>query len=165
MNEMYEYEMKKDHARANADGYVYKHILVAEEILGRPLTDEECIHHIDFNKKNNSPDNLMVFRNNSDHISFHQGVACVKVNGVYQREINTGSNRCHKKACAHCGNDFYGSKRQKYCCVQCSHNAQRRVSRPSSDELIREIERTSVVATARKYGVSDSTVRKWLSHS
>ena len=87
-NEQYEYEMKKGHKRANEDGYVYKHILVAEELLGRELADEECVHHIDRDKKNNSPDNLMIFKSNSDHTSFHHGVPCIKINGVYQREDN-----------------------------------------------------------------------------
>jgi hypothetical protein len=39
--------------------------------IGRYLTEEECVHHIDGNKANNDPENLMLFNNNSEHIKYH----------------------------------------------------------------------------------------------
>jgi len=45
--------------------------VMMERILGRKLKKGECIHHIDRNKKNNSPDNLMLFKSHKEHISFH----------------------------------------------------------------------------------------------
>ena len=33
---------------------------IAESQLGRPLRNDEIVHHIDFNPLNNSPDNLLV---------------------------------------------------------------------------------------------------------
>lgn len=60
-----------DHPHARENGYVYEHILVAENKLGRFLTDNEVVHHIDENKLNNSPDNLMVFSSPSEHMKYH----------------------------------------------------------------------------------------------
>ena len=38
----------------------------------------------------------------------------------------------------------------------------RKVKRPPRDQLLREISATSYVAVARKYGVSDNAIRKWV---
>jgi len=158
LNETYEFEMCKGHNRANKDGYVYTHILVAEEILGRPLTDEECVHHIDENRKNNNPDNLMVFRSNSDHISYHRGLPCKCINGVYQVD----EDLIIKKTCLYCGCIFYGDKRNKFCSIECSSMNQRKVARPDISTLLNEVNESSYKAVGRKYGVSDNTIRKWI---
>lgn len=63
------YMPKHPHSRMN--GYVYEHILVAESKLGRPLYENEVVHHIDGNKLNNSPDNLMVFNSQREHDKWH----------------------------------------------------------------------------------------------
>ena len=42
-------------------------------MLGRKLNKEECVHHKDRNRSNNSPDNLMVFKTKSDHTAYHNG--------------------------------------------------------------------------------------------
>lgn len=47
------------------------HRIVAEEILGRPLKKGEVVHHIDGNIHNNSNDNLMIFKNQSEHAKWH----------------------------------------------------------------------------------------------
>lgn len=50
---------------------VHTHRLVAARMLGRPLLADEVVHHIDGNKRNNRPDNLMVFENQADHAKWH----------------------------------------------------------------------------------------------
>jgi hypothetical protein len=45
---------------ANLAGYVPEHRLVKARELGRPLTRNETVHHIDGDKKNNKPDNLQL---------------------------------------------------------------------------------------------------------
>lgn len=59
------------HQRARSNGYVYEHILVMERKIGRPLTKEEVVHHVDGNKQNNDPNNLELFSNNTEHVKEH----------------------------------------------------------------------------------------------
>lgn len=49
----------------------HEHRVVAEALLGRPLRKGEVVHHIDHNKRNNAPENLMVFSSQADHANFH----------------------------------------------------------------------------------------------
>ena len=49
----------------------HTHRVVAEQMLGRPLLKGEVVHHIDGNKRNNHPDNLMVFPSQSEHVRGH----------------------------------------------------------------------------------------------
>jgi len=57
-----------DHPRADGKGYVFEHIIILEAKLGRPLKNGEVTHHIDENKLNNSPENLMAFESNPVHL-------------------------------------------------------------------------------------------------
>jgi hypothetical protein len=61
------------HPRAHPNGYVYEHILVAERVLGRALAAGEVVHHIDFDKLNNAPENLHVCASHAEHMEFHRG--------------------------------------------------------------------------------------------
>lgn len=56
------------HPHAASNGCVREHRLVAEKTLGRFLTPCEVVHHLDDDPSNNSPDNLMVYDTNSQHI-------------------------------------------------------------------------------------------------
>lgn len=49
----------------------HAHRVAAEEVLGRPLRPGEVVHHIDGNKRNNNPDNLMVFPSQAEHARWH----------------------------------------------------------------------------------------------
>jgi hypothetical protein len=48
------------HPLADVRGYAYEHRLVAEAKLGRALLPSEQVHHVDGNKQNNDPGNLVV---------------------------------------------------------------------------------------------------------
>ena len=61
----------------------HTHRVVAEHILGRTLLPGEVVHHIDGNKRNNKPSNLMVFSSQGDHARWH---ACLK-KGVIPDDI------------------------------------------------------------------------------
>lgn len=69
---------KPDHPRANSLGYVGEHVLVLETKMGRFLIRGETPHHIDGNRSNNHPDNLILFDKDKDHKIFHQRQIALK---------------------------------------------------------------------------------------
>jgi hypothetical protein len=81
-------------------------------------------------------------------------------------------NRSGPRDCLYCGQEFHpGNSRQQYCSKRCGvrnpgprdpHPEHRKVERPPYDELIAEVKATNYSAVARKYGVSDNAVRKWV---
>ena len=46
-----------EHINSDENGLIYEHQLMAEKKIGRPLKEEEVVHHIDENKTNNSLNN------------------------------------------------------------------------------------------------------------
>lgn len=49
----------------------HEHRKIARQILGRELFPGEVVHHVDRNKHNNLPSNLMIFANQAEHRKWH----------------------------------------------------------------------------------------------
>jgi hypothetical protein len=80
-------------------------------------------------------------------------------------------NRMGPVQCAGCGRQFRPpSARQRYCGHACysahargrAKPEQRRVPRPPYNHLVREVRSIGYLATGRRYGVSDTAIRKWI---
>jgi len=74
---------KPGHPRANKIGYVFEHIIVMENLLGRPIEITEAIHHINEDKSDNSPGNLMVFKTRTMHTKYHKRLEAFAACGHY----------------------------------------------------------------------------------
>lgn len=64
----------KGHPMADVNGYAGEHRLSLAGVLGRPLTSAECVHHIDLDKTNNAPGNLVALTR-SQHQTVHSLIA------------------------------------------------------------------------------------------
>ena len=62
---------KPNHPFCGVRKVVLEHRLVIEKQIGRYLTPEETVHHLNEIKDDNRPENLMAFINKSAHIRFH----------------------------------------------------------------------------------------------
>ena len=154
----YEYVICRGHPRANKDGSVYKHVLVAEEKIGRYLFPEEVVHHIDENKLNNTSDNIMVFATKADHTSFHQSNIKLEEllqneNGAYYVPIDKRRGFCKKCKAKIDNHAIY--------CKPCWDLIQQTVQRPTRDALKDKIRHTSFIEIGKEYDVSDNAIRKW----
>lgn len=79
---MYRTEYKPKHHRADITGHVGVHILVMEEKLGRPIRKGEVIHHKDFNKLNNAPNNLLLLTRRE-----HQQLPAFQARFIIERDL------------------------------------------------------------------------------
>ena len=59
-----------EHPAATKMGYVFRYRLVMEKVLGRFLTDEEIVHHINEITNDDRPENLQVMTQ-SEHAKLH----------------------------------------------------------------------------------------------
>lgn len=50
----------------------HTHRVVAEKMIGRKLKRGEVVHHVDEDKRNNHPLNIMVFPNQAAHAAWHK---------------------------------------------------------------------------------------------
>lgn len=144
----------------------YQHVIVAEEVIGRKLKRGECVHHKDENKVNNDPGNLIVFASKADHVSFHRR----ELDDGCLIPVGDGTFMCSPKPlpllkCSQCQKPFRAVRkkgRNVFCSQACASASQQRVIRPSTDELIAQIEKSSYEQVARDLSVSSNAIRKWL---
>ena len=85
---------------------VYEHVLVAEKKLGRYLTPNEVVHHINRIKDDNREENIIIFPNNGPHMNSH-------ILETWSRKYNKcrkcGSSKREHEGRGLCGNCY------KYC--------------------------------------------------
>jgi len=149
----------------NWKGFVYEHIVVAEEFLQRRLKNEEVCHHLDGNHSNNRKENIIVLLR-SQHAKLHAWLnsGAPGVESSRLKRVNSGKSKVGREhdtdCCLTCGRAL--KKTQiKYCSNKCRARKRRKVKWPTKRKLTEDLSKMSYCAVGRKYGVSDNTVRKW----
>jgi very-short-patch-repair endonuclease len=80
--------------------------------------------------------------------------------GVFKfKEVNNKKIFTDRFKKCGCGNMI---EKKSNSCKVCSDVGQRKVERPSYEQLLRDVEELGYLGSGRKYGVSDNCVRKWI---
>lgn len=141
------------------------------------------LHHIDGDRYNNILNNLQLLCPNChaktdnyksknykkidkidsidriDIIKNNFGKDIIENDKKEKRVVKIKKIRNKKTYNCSCGNFISRGAKQ---CLNCYHKALMRVIRPPLDILLKEVEDVGYCAVARKYGVSDNTIVKWI---
>lgn len=157
----YVFVIYRDHPYCRKRGKILFHRLVVENKIGRYLTREESVHHVDGDRSNNDPDNLVLTTTGEHYKTYHRD--------------------SHKpRVCANCGDDFLPEWNDRenrpsparYCSDACRSAAKkkntsrsmrtaRRIHNVDPEELRELVWKLPTSQIARRLGVSDNAVAKW----
>lgn len=130
------------------------------EWLGDPIPLE--LDHIDGDHYNNTLENLKILCPNC-----HAKTPTYRGKNKRSKTSQTVKNKKQianiKKIynCSSCNKEL-NKKSKTGLCFYCHSKTQRKVERPSKEQLLKELQESSYVAVGKKYGVSDNAIRKWL---
>jgi len=148
----YEVVYYPEHPNAYENGHVYYHRLLMENMLGRYLASNECVHHKDGNRQNNKKSNLEL-TSFSKHLAQHN------------RERSTNRVLFEDpvvKNCPTCEEDFETRRiLQKFCSVKCAAGSRHSIKCPSKDDLQQLVYMFPLLHLATRFDISDNAIRKW----
>jgi Zn finger protein HypA/HybF involved in hydrogenase expression len=130
------------------------------EWLDEPIPLE--LDHIDGDHYNNTLENLKILCPNC-----HAKTPTYRGKNKRSKNSQTLKNKTQilktKKIynCSCCGINLKRNSKTGFC-NSCYSKSQRKIDRPSKEQLLKEIKESSYVAVGKKYGVSDNAIRKWI---
>ena len=139
------------HTYCGTHGWIYEHIFLMENELGRNLKDGEHVHHLDGNRGNNRLENLVLVTQ-SHHARIHKWMERIKL------DVPPYSKA---ESCGVCGLTLQ-NKQLKYCSTDCELVVRRiKSNKPSKNELLELTQRFPFTKIGKMFGVSDNAIRKW----
>ena len=120
----YKYKFLPDHPDSSKQGYIAEHRLVCEKKLGRRLKKTEVVHHINDDRGDNSPDNLVVCTR-KEHNEIHDSVKNIqsKKSLDKMRKVLKERRTGQYKRCYACNKDIYVLKshlrKYNFCSNKC----------------------------------------------
>jgi hypothetical protein len=145
------------------NGYVYEHIVVVEKDHNTKLKDGEQVHHLDLDKSNNDPKNLIIISVKS-HRKIHNWI---KYGAPISKVVIKHKNHENyiAKKCIVCNKKALINKQKITCSVECYDIHLKNTKKGNSiniDEVIGKLKRASFVKISKEYGLSDNGLRKVL---
>ncbi len=134
----------KDHPLADCSGIVLLHRHMASIKIGRWLTKNDVVHHINGNREDNRPENLDV-TTVSNHSKIHARIFGHKPTVVIK--------------CICCGNEVSGRPNRKFCSVECC-NKHHRMFDIEKNSLMKLVWMLPTTKIADMFGVSDKAINK-----
>lgn len=123
--------------------------LVFHHLSGKDESPSYIIHRWAWDKVKPELDKCILICSNC-HMEIHYNEDGIKINSITERECEFCENRFFP-------NDIF----QKYCSEKCCNLSNRKVERPTKEELETMIEKASWKEIGKSFGVSDNCVRKW----
>lgn len=131
------------------DNWYYEHIVLCEEELGRSLNDDEVVHHLDGNPRNNRLNNLVVI-SSSAHNKIHAWMNRNSIMPVQEKVPE----------CKICGITL--QKHQDIFCSRECLNEDKSINKIDEKKLLELMKSDmSMLEIAKIYNVSDNAIRKW----
>lgn len=152
---IYDPTHKKAMSNKNWKGWIYEHISVAEENMGRSLLDDEVVHHLDFNRRNNKPTNLLVLTKGM-HNRLHKWI-----NKGFP--IDRDGDKIVLR-CVVCGKPLV-FKQKKTCSRECYYIDKKNNCKTfnlNKGEIEEKLKYRSVDSVAKDYNISGNGLKKWL---
>lgn len=135
----------------------WEHIRVAEQTIGRKLGKYEKVHHINGNKTDNNPTNLMVLRTEKDHRLVHSKIPCE----LFKTKDGSYIAVPIQRECKNCKRLFIPENYRVVYCSDLCYKQAREINIPDPKVLAKEIWEIPAIKLAQKYKVSDCMIGKW----
>lgn len=124
----YRYLFLPNHPDSSKQGYIAEHRLIGEQKLNRRLFKKEVVHHIDGNRENNNPENLVVCsrREHNEHHEVLKYLHTPRIQAKAKKELrNYHKRKLINWNCLNCNKvkkkSPFQANYRKFCSKKCNY--------------------------------------------